>query len=282
MFVPLKDLLEKADREGYAVPAFNYSSLWDLMAIIKTAEEEKSPVIVASNSAVAFAVGLNYCQGMAAVAMREVSVPVINHLDHSFNIDQCRAAIVAGYSSVMIDASKYSLDQNIDWIKQVKALAKTKGVHVEGELGRIKGRSLEGEYVDGDDYLIQVDEAIRLATESDVDSLAVGIGTAHGFYDGRPEINFKRLAEINRAIPTKLVLHGGTGIPAEDIREAIKNGINKVNVGTIIGYTFVETLRHYLANETKVTPLTMMAPVISNIQEAVRPWIRTCMSNGKA
>lgn len=282
MFVPLKNLLEQADQEKFAVPAFNYSTLWDLLAIIRTAEEEHSPVIVASNSAIAAAVGLNYCQGMAAVAIREATVPVINHLDHSFSIDQCRDAIDAGYPSVMIDASKYSLEQNIDWIKQVKAYGKANNVHVEGELGRIKGRTLEGEYVQGTNFLIQVEEAVRLVSESHVDSLAVGIGTAHGFYDGKPELNFKRLYEIDQAIPTKLVLHGGTGIPEEDIREAIKCGINKVNVGTIIGYTFSQSLRQYLSSETKVTPLSMMEPVISSIQEVVRPWIRTCMSNGRA
>ena len=112
--------------------------------------------------------------------------------------DRCREAVDVGYPSVMIDASKYSLEQNIDWIRQVIAFAHPKGVHVEGELGRIKGKTLEGEFVEGEDFLIQVDEAKRLVEESGVDSLAVGIGTQHGFYAGKPEINFKRL-EIGRA-----------------------------------------------------------------------------------
>ena len=148
------------------------------------------------------------------------------------------AAIDNNYPSVMIDASKYSLEENIGMVKKVVEYARPKGVHVEAELGKIKGKGIEGDFKGGD-FLINVEEAITLVKETGVDSLAVGIGTAHGFYEGKPEINFKRLAEVNAAVNIPLVLHGGTGIPEEDIRKAIKNGINKVNVGTIIHCTYM-------------------------------------------
>ena len=194
----------------------------------------------------------------------------------------CKAAIDNGYPSVMIDASKHPLQGNIDAAKEVVAYAAPKRVHVEAEIGKIKGMSIEGIFT-GDDFLVQVADAVALVKATGVDSLAVGIGTAHGFYEGKPEINFTRLREINQAVSVPLVLHGGTGIPQEDIRKAIQNGINKVNIGTIIHCTLMNGLREEL-NRVGPNPYTpdVALPVVEKIKQVVKGWIRVCMADGKA
>jgi len=131
--------------------------------------------------------------------------------------------------------------------------------------------------------LVHVPDAVALAEETGVDSLAVGIGTAHGFYEGKPEINFIRLAEVNAAVTIPLVLHGGTGISEEDIRNAIRNGINKVNVGTIIHCTYMNGMREELSRlGPNAYTLDVVKPVKEKIKEVVKAWIRVCMANGKA
>ena len=278
----LKELLRKADQGGYAIPSFNYSDIWDFLAIIEAAEEEEAPVMIASNPLVVEQIGVELCGAFGSAAMEKAQIPLIHHLDHSFKVEMCKAAIDYGYPSVMIDASKYSLEENISIVKEVVSYAHPHGVHVEAELGKIKGKGIEGDF-QGGDFLIDVDEAVTLVKETGVDSLAVGIGTAHGFYEGKPVINFKRLAEVNGAIDIPLVLHGGTGIPEEDIKKAIKNGINKVNVGTIIHSTYMNNMREELVKRgPNPYTLDVIKPVKEKIKEVVKMWIRVCMVNGKA
>jgi len=278
----LKELLRKADEGGYAIPSFNYSDIWDFLAIIEAAEEERAPVMVASNPLVAATIGVELCGALGLAAMKKAGVPIIHHLDHSFRVDMCKAAIDHGYPSVMIDASKSPLEENIAAVREVVEYAKPRGVHVEAEIGRIRGKGIEGDF-EGGDYLVQVDDAAALVEGTGVDSLAVGIGTAHGFYAGKPEINYKRLGEVNAAVSIPLVLHGGTGIPEEDIRRAIQNGINKVNVGTIIHCTYMNGMREEL-DRLGPNPYTLdvVKPVRAKIKEVVRSWIRVCMVDGKA
>jgi len=232
----LHNMLLKADKEGYAVPSFNYSDIWDFLAIIEAAEEMEAPIMIASNPLVVKMISPEICGAFGKAAMLKAKIPLCHHMDHSFEVAMCKAAIDNGYPSVMIDASKHGLDTNIAMVKEVVAYAHARNVHVEGEIGKIKGKGIEGVYK-GDDFLAEVADAAALTQQSGLDSLAVGIGTAHGFYEGKPQINFKRLKEINDAVDVPLVLHGGTGIPEEDIRQAIQNGINKINVGTIIHCT---------------------------------------------
>jgi ketose-bisphosphate aldolase len=278
----LKEILKKADRFGYAIPSFNYSDIWDFLAIVEAAEEEEAPVIIASNPLVVKEIGMEICGALGNAAMNKANIPLIHHLDHSPKVEMCKDAIDQGYPSVMIDASKYSLVENIKIVKEVVDYAHPKGVHVEAEIGKIKGKGIEGDFTGGD-FLVQVDEAVTLVKETGVDSLAIGIGTAHGFYESKPEINFQRLAEVNKAIDIPLVLHGGTGIPEEDIKRAIYNGINKVNVGTIIHCTYMNNLREELVKrEPNPYTLDVIKPVKEKIKQVVKMWIRICMANGKA
>jgi ketose-bisphosphate aldolase len=216
------------------------------------------------------------------VPMAKARVPLIHHLDHCTSPQICFAAVDHGYPSVMIDASMHPLEENIRTVRQVVQYAHARGVMVEGEVGRIKGAGFEGG-ADGDDFLARVEEVARLVEETEVDSLAVGVGTAHGFYQGRPEIRFDRLREINAAVPTPLVLHGGTGIPEADVRRAIRGGINKVNVGTIIHCTYMNAVRAELARRGEnAYTLDVMKPARAAVREEVKKWIRCCMADGKA
>ncbi|MDC7228415.1 MAG: class II fructose-bisphosphate aldolase [Spirochaetales bacterium] len=278
----LRDMLAKADREGYAVPSFNYSCAWDFLAIIEAAEEEKAPVMVASHALVFNMITPEINAAMGAAAMAKANIPLIHHLDHSDEVAICNKAIDLGYPSVMIDASALSLEDNISAVKEVVEHAKSNKVCVEAEIGKIKGRGYEGGY-GGDDFLAQVDDAVRLVEDTGVDTLAVGIGTAHGFYEGKPEIHFDRLEEINAAVDVPLVLHGGSGIPEADIRQAIKGGINKINVGTIIHCTLMNSFRKDLIElgDNQFT-LDIARPAMDEVKKVVKGWIRKCMADGKA
>ena len=280
--VQVREILARADAEGFAVPAFNYSDIWDFLAIVEAAEELAAPIFISSNQMVVTDIGIDVCGAFGAAAMKKAGVPVFHHLDHCRSVELCLAAVDNHYPSVMIDASMLPLDTNIAAVKQVVTYAHSRGVHVEAEVGRIRGAGYEGGH-SGNDYLAQVHEAVRLVSETGVDSLAVGIGTAHGFYEGKPEIHFDRLAEIKSEVKAPLVLHGGTGIPAEDIRRAIKEGISKVNVGTIIHCTYMNTVRAELISRGEnAYTLDVMKPARAAVREVVKAWIRTCMADGKA
>lgn len=275
-------ILAAADAGGFAVPAFNYSDIWDFLAIIEAAEELDAPIFISSNQQVVTEIGIELTGAFGAAAIDKARIPLIHHLDHSNKVEICRAAVDNRYPSVMIDASARPLAENIAAVKQVVGYAHPHGVFVEGEVGRIQGMGVEGMYT-GADFLARVEDVEQLVAESGIDSLAAGIGTAHGFYKGKPEIHFDLLAKINAAVKVPLVLHGGTGIPEEDVRRAIKSGINKVNVGTIIHCTYMNALRAEL-NARGENPYTLdvmkqVRPLITNV---VKQWIKVCMADGKA
>ena len=271
--------MEKADKGGYAIPAFNYSDIWDFLAIIEAAEEEKSAVITSPNPQNVKAIEVDYWAAIGKVGMQLAKVPVIHHLDHSTSFELCSECIKKGYPSVMIDGSALKLEENIALTRKVVEFAHPQGVCVEGELGRIKGKGIESEY-EGEDFLVNVEEAIQFVKETKVDSLAIGIGTVHGFYKDSPELNFERLAEVNEAVQIPLVLHGGTGIPDEDIKKAISLGMNKVNIGTIIHSTYMKSLKEELNNrDNDPYILEVILPVKEKIKKVVKDRIRVCASS---
>ena len=273
-------ILLEADAAGYAIPAFNYSDIWEYEAIIQAAAEERAVVYTASNMRVAESIGLPYLGALGLTSYRETGGRVINHLDHSSSVELCKQAVDQGYHSVMIDASMCSLEENIAKTCEVVQYAHAHGVVVEAEIGRILGRNVEGTYT-GDDFLVRVEDAVALAEATGVDSLAVGIGTAHGFYKEEPRINIRRLQEVNAAVSIPLVLHGGTGVPYETVRACIRNGMAKVNVGTLLHATYVETLRERMKSYEGTNISDLMEPVRDAIKEKVREWIRVCGAQGR-
>lgn len=273
-------VLRDADAGGYAIPAFNYSDVWEHAAIVQAAEEERAVVYTASNMRVAESMGLPYLGAMGGAAYEQSGYHILNHLDHSSSVELCKQAIDSGYHSVMIDASMCSLEENIEKTKAVVEYAHARGVVVEAEIGRILGRNVEGTYL-GEDYLVRVEDAVALAEASGVDSLAVGIGTAHGFYKEAPNINIQRLKEVNASVKIPLVLHGGTGVPYECVQACIENGMAKVNVGTLLHATYVETLRERIKSYNGTNISDLMEPIRDAIKEKVKEWIHVCNAQNR-
>jgi ketose-bisphosphate aldolase len=271
----IRGLLADFRRRGKALPAFNYSDIWDLKAIINAASRFNIPVMVAANPLVARCLGIELCQCLVERLRAKVDFPVFSHLDHSSEVELCISAINAGYDSVMIDGSSQGLDKNIEMVSRVVEHAKKKGILVEAEIGRIKGKGIEGSVSEDDDYLAEVEDVVALVESTGVDILAVGIGTAHGFYSGEPKIRFDRLEEIAQAVSIPLVLHGGTGIPDDDIKRAIQLGITKVNIGTIIHTTYMNHLLEKL-QQAGYNPYTLdiMTEVMPEIERVVEDRIR--------
>lgn len=276
-------IFRRADEEGFAIPAFNYSDIWDLRAIVEAAEEENAIVMVAADPPVFEDLGHEICAAMADVLTQKAKVPVIHHLDHCSRLNICMHAVGLGFKSVMIDASDKPIEENISCVRRVVDIAHSMDCFVEAEIGRIRGESAYETSYTGEDYLFDLDEAVRLVEEAEPDSLAIGIGNAHGFYVGKPELNFKKLQEANEAIKVPLVLHGGTGIPKEDIQRAIRGGISKVNVGTAVYCAYMNGVREKLMGdgENQFT-LDVMRPAMERVKLVIKEWIHTCMVNGKA
>lgn len=282
MVLDLRELLQDADQKGYGIPAFNYTDTWELLAIIEAAQEARAPVICQSHMRVVNTFTAGWLGQLGRAAMEQATVPVVNHLDHSDSVKLCMEAIDHGYPSVMYDGSALPLEENIENTRLTVDYGREHGnVCVEGEVGRIRGASSEGVY-NGDCFLVQVEDAVRMAEETGAASLAIGLGNAHGFYTERPKLNFERLRQVNRAVAVPLVLHGGTGIPDEDVRCAIENGINKVNVGTDLHAAYIRSLKMFLgSSDVKENLIALMTPAKDAVKAVVRRWIYLCMADGR-
>ncbi len=278
----LRGMLRHAMENGYAIPQFNYSDIWDFKAIVEAAEQEEAPIIVGAIPKVVNGIGMEICGAMGVFAMSAARVPVVHHLDHATSFEMCAAAIDNGYPSVMIDASMCDLAENIRRVKRVVEYAHGKGVYVEAEIGKIPASKDEGTEGSGD-ALVDPEEARVLVESSHVDSLAIGIGTAHGFYKSAPKIDYDRLRATRALVDVPLVLHGGTGIPSEDVQLAIANGIAKVNIGTIIRSTYLTSLCAALNGmEPAAHTVDIQAAIRPRITAVIREWIQVCMASGRA
>ena len=279
MYTTSREMVRKAKQNGYAVPAFNAEDLEMIQAIISACEEMKSPVIIQTTPST-----LKYMRTFEASAIvkalaERTGIPVSLHLDHGSSYELCRQALEDGYSSIMIDGSKLSLDENIELTARVVKLADTYGVPVEGELGTIGGKedSLEGEV-----QYTRPEEAVRFEKETGVAMFAAAIGTKHGFYKGEPHLNFELLEEINRRVSVPVVLHGGSGIPDDMIRRAVNIGIAKLNVATELRYAATQAVRKALLDESVIDPKKFMGPARDAVRELCMEKIKLCGSEGKA
>ncbi|ARU60572.1 fructose-1,6-bisphosphate aldolase, class II [Tumebacillus avium] len=283
-FASFKEVLLDGYKNGYAVGQFNMNNLEFTQAIIEAANEEKSPVIFGVSEGAIKYMGLEYTVAMARVAMETSKVPVILHLDHGPNRDLVMKCIKAGFSSIMIDASHYALEENIRLSKEIVDLCHPVGIEVEGELGRIGGTEDDLTVDERDATLAVPADAVRLVQESGIDALAPAIGSAHGPYKGKPELAFDRLQEIRDLLPTTpLVLHGGSGIPDEDIRKAISLGVAKINVNTENQLAMTAIIREVLGKDANVyDPRKYMKPAREAIKETVKQKMRLFGSSGRA
>lgn len=282
-FMPVDDLLKAAEAGGYAVGAFNCNNMEIVQAIVEAAKAEKAPVIMqASQGAIKYA-GINFIVEMARVAAAGAGVPVALHLDHGTSFSQVMQCIRSGFSSVMIDGSKYSLEDNIVLTRQVIAAAESVGVSVEAELGKIGGTEDDITVSDREAMMTDPEEARYFVEKTGIRSLAVAIGTAHGRYKGEPKLDFDRLKKIKALINIPVVLHGSSGVPDEAVQEAIALGVRKVNIDTNIREAFVEAARREIgANLDEIDPRKILGPARQSAIDIIRQKIRVFGSAGKA
>jgi len=258
MITGLKDILCMAQEENKAVPAFNVYNLETLMGVAQAAEETGSPVILQVYSRLFTQGSARFLAPAILEQIEALSVPAAFHLDHGAGIPEVTKALRCGATGVMIDGSAYDFDKNVEMTCSAVVLARACGVGVEGEIGHV-GSAAEG--VTGD--YTTVEEAVHFADATGVDALAVQVGTAHGRYKKAPKLAIDRIGEISRATGLPLVLHGGSGIPDEEVRKAIKAGIRKVNFGTDVCYAFLDQV--FATSREKVAVDVFMKDAIASV-----------------
>ena len=230
--VTMKDILDRERARRTAAASFTVWSLESCTAVVDAAEAISRPVILMCAEHELRLFDPEKLAGAMLTAARNAKVPVAVHLDHGGNLPVIDLALNLGFTSVMIDGSALPLEENIAVTKEVVRKAKTYNATVEGELGRIGGAELDIFVADEDAVQTDPDEAFRFVTQTGVDALAIGIGTAHGFYKKEPNINIGRLKEIASQVSIPLVLHGGSGVSDDKLKEAIQNGVSKINICT--------------------------------------------------
>ncbi len=281
--VPMKEILDKANKENYAVGGFNINNLEFLQGIIEAAEEVKSPLILQTSSGAIRYIGMDYVIGMVDAATKNVSIPVALHLDHGGSFEITMECIRRGYSSVMIDGSKKPFAENIELTRSVVKAAHSVGVSVEAELGKLGGAEDDVNVDEREATFTDPDEAVEFVEKTGIDALAIAIGTAHGVYKGKPELDFDRLKEINSKIDIPLVLHGASGVPEEDVRKSVSMGINKVNVNTDFQQAFTAKVRELFAEKPDLyDPRKYCGPGREAIKEKVKEKIDMLGSKNKA
>jgi fructose-bisphosphate aldolase class II len=293
-----------ARRSGYAVGAFNVNNLEVVLAVAEAAAEEKSPAIVAVTPGAIKYVGLPYISKIVRTAAENTSVPMSLHLDHGEDFETASKCIGAGFTSLMIDGSHLKFDENIALTKRVVEIAHPKGIPVEAELGRLAGVE-ESTVEEKDAILTDPEAASEFVERTNVDALAVAIGTSHGAYKfkGEPKLDFERLRLISKKVSKPLVLHGASsvpswiiekatkygaelggakGIPEDHIQKAISMGIAKINIDTDLRLAFTATVRETLANSPKeFDPRKILGPAKDAMKQVVKAKMRLFGSSGK-
>ncbi|MBB5179476.1 fructose-bisphosphate aldolase class II [Planomicrobium koreense] len=282
--VSMKDMMIKGKKEGYAIGQFNLNNLEFTQAILKAAQEENSPVILGvSEGAARYMGGFTTVVHMVKGLMHDykITVPVAIHLDHGSSFEKCKEAIDAGFTSVMIDASHHSFDENIEITKQVVEYAHKNNVSVEAELGIVGGQE-DDVIADGVIYA-DPQECKTLVDATGIDCLAPALGSVHGPYKGEPNLGFKEMEEISQLCDVPLVLHGGTGIPTKDIQRAVSLGTAKINVNTESQIASAKAVREALAKDAEMyDPRKYLTPARDAIQATVSGKMREFGSSGKA
>lgn len=297
-------VLSRADAQNYAVGAFNVSDMEILQAVIRAAEAQRSPVFVQTSEGAIEYAGLEQLFTMMLYAAESASVPVVIHLDHGKDLDLIHKCINIGYTSVMFDGSQLSFEENVAKTRQVVRWAHRKGVSVEAELGTIGG--VEDKVVGKEIVLTDPEAAVSFVKRTGCDSLAIAIGTSHGAYkfSGQASLDLARLRLIKRKLRMPLVLHGASGVPAELVRritqsggqlgnpegvpddqlgQAVRLGINKVNTDTDLRLAFTAAVRETLITKPQeFDPRKLLGPARDAMQQVVEARMRLFGSSGKA
>jgi 6-phospho-5-dehydro-2-deoxy-D-gluconate aldolase len=281
--VSMKEMLLKGKEKKYAVAQININSFQWAEAILEAAQEEQSPIIVASSDRL-----VGYLGGFKTIATmvnriveeKNITVPVALHLDHGSSVERCKEAIDAGYTSVMIDGSHHPIDENIEMTKQVTEYAKPHGVSVEAEVGTVGGN--EDGLIGGIQYA-DPEECVRIVNETGIDALAAALGSVHGPYQGEPKLGFDEMKKISELTNVPLVLHGGSGIPDYQIQKAIELGHSKINVNTECLQAWTKAIREVLHNDAATFDArTILTPGKEAVKQIVKAKIKEFKSSHKA
>ncbi len=285
-----KEIMVEAAKTGYAVGAFNVTDLLQFEAVIDAAVETKSPVIVQTSVKPSQFLGADVLVAIYRTLAEKAPVPVVLHLDHCTDIDYCKKCADAGYTNIMIDASKQPYEENIRQTKEVVEYCHSVGnISVEGELGTVSGVEDQVKVAEDEAQLANPQQAVEFVERTGVDIFAPAIGTAHGVYKTKnPKIDFERLATIHKmlngnGIKTPLVVHGGTGLPEDYIKRLLRAGGAKFNVSTELKHTLIDAKYEYItAHRDEYDPGKIDKVVREAIKKAVMHWMEMVESVGKA
>ena len=307
MLATLTSVLQKADKRGYAVGAFNINNLETLQAIMEAAEAERSPVILSTSEGAIDYAGMEELASLAHIAARKTKLPVVFHLDHGKNYDLVVEAIKSGwYTSVMYDGSSLPFKENIRRTKKIVEMAHKRKISVEAELGSIAGIEDFISVEERDAHLTDPKQAVQFIEETGCDALAIAVGTKHGAYKfkGESRLDYTRLKQIAEMVDVPLVLHGASGIPANikrictqygcdisdakgvsdaSIKKAVTLGVRKVNVDTDLRLAFDAGIRKFLKERPEVIdPREILKPAKELMTKVVRHKMKMLGSSGKA
>ncbi len=278
--VTSEKMLLNAQKGGYAVGAFNVENMEMVKAVISAAEELNAPVMLQTTPSTVKYGSLETFAAIISAEAKKASVPVALHLDHGSSFELAVRAIKEGYTSIMIDGSHESFEDNIKLSKKVVEVAAPNGIPVEAELGKVGGKEddLEAEADTNTDPM----EAKEFVERTGVNSLAIAIGTAHGFYSGTPVLDRERLSEIRKVVSVPLVLHGASGLSDEEVRECVKRGICKVNFATELRVAYTGGIKDLLkAKNDTFDPKNLGLAGMEKLKELVKNRILVCGSDNK-
>ena len=279
--VTSKKMLLDAQKGGYAVGAFNVENMEMVKAVIAAAEELHAPVMLQTTPSTVKYGSLETYAAIVAAEAKKAKVPVCLHLDHGNSYELAVAAIEAGYTSVMIDGSHESFEDNIEVTRRVVEAAKAKGIPVEAELGKVGGK--EDDLEADADTNTDPQEAKEFVERTGVSSLAIAIGTAHGFYVGTPVLDKARVSDIKNLVSVPLVLHGASGLSEEDVRECVTRGMCKVNVATELRAAYTDAVKKLLAEKPETyDPKKLGVIGMEAVKEIVKNRMLMCGCNNKA
>lgn len=288
MLVTMKEMLQDAKENKYAIPAFDVSNYEMMKSVLEACEEEKSPALLMGLEVDLYGRNMKLITEMIKSAAALFKIPVCFHLDHAANFDLIKAGIASGFSSVMYDGSVLPFKENAENTHEIVCYAHKKGVTVEAELGHV-GNAMVGNEADKalnenpEDTLTLADEAKQFIDITGADALAVAIGTAHGVYKKTPVLHIDRLDEIKNVCDIPLVLHGGSGTPNEQIKEAIKHGITKINIYSDVVGAMNSGLKDKLNSmeNPSTWPVYVFEEARENMKKVVKDKIRIFGSNNR-
>jgi len=288
--VNAKEIMVEAVKGKYAVGAFNVTDLVQFEAVVQAAIDKKAPVIVQTSVKPSKFYGRHVMVAIYRALAESAPVPVCLHLDHCTEIDYCKQCADAGYTNIMVDASKQPFEENVRQTKEVADYCHSVGnISVEGELGTVSGVEDQVKVAEDESALANPKQAVEFVERTGIDIFAPAIGTAHGVYKTKnPKVDFERLDTINKllngkTIKTPVVVHGGTGLPEDYVKRLLESGGAKFNVSTELKYTLIDTTFNYItAKREEYDPGKIDAAVSDAIRKVVGHWIDMLGSTGKA